>query len=182
MRTASRVAAQPLGTDSVCAASRCRIEPAVGLQLPVGAARLERGTSGLVVRAVRVDREGSVEGRAGRVASRVLVCSESPGMGLALAGRRSPPELQLHRLLWRGGAWTLAANAGYKAPSMVRGFGLLHYLSKGRCLLGVCLVVHFPAVPLQAHLRSPSHIGLPTNKSSGRFCQRAGVQMWRPRH
>lgn len=116
MRTASRVAAQPLGTDSVCAASRCGIELAVGLQLPVGAARLERGTSGLVVRAVRVDREGSVEGRAGRVASRVLVCSESPEMWLALAGRPSPPELQFQTAMERWGLDT-CRTLGIKLPA-----------------------------------------------------------------
>lgn len=52
--------AQPHGSPHslsgliVCAASRCGTERAVGLQLPVGAARLERGTSGLVVRAAPV--------------------------------------------------------------------------------------------------------------------------------
>lgn len=139
----------------MCAAPRCGIEPAAGLQSPVGAARLERGMSGFVVRAAPADCEGSVERRAGRVASEVLVHSDPLGFGCTpLRGtvRRTSHFPDSDRDVGSGHSCT-----GCKAPSVFRGFGRLHYLL--RAPPPACLVVDLTADQLPAGLRPFSLLG-----------------------
>lgn len=125
------------------------MEPAVGLQLPVGAARVERSTSGLVVLPEPADCEGSEEGREGRVTSGVLVWSESPGVRLAM----DPRELPLPRQRWRRGAWTLVE---LLACSVALGSCTLSY---GRHLLRACWLTSRYWLALDPP--PPSRVGYP---------------------
>lgn len=114
MRTASRVAAQPLGTHSV---RGVKVRDRAGCGTPAPGRRCAVGAGHVGPRSPR-SAGGSVAGRAGRVASGALICSESPGMRLAMAPRRTPPEFRLPSELWRRWAWTLVERC-----SVDRGYG-----------------------------------------------------------